>query len=254
MDKQIYSDYSELTFEEFQKFSTPYELHDIASRCLFTVQQWIVESSLCSEATALMLFWHNSPTDFLDYGWNKKTGSRIEDFDLIRTIINNFEKGFYLKTDIEYDPSEAISKVEFIPEVVLQASKGEEPYIYIDKKEVHSWFGDYLDSKIYHCDTTMELYNIVVSLKQRDIDVYEKLLDHPLCDKAIALIIYWLFVKYSNSSLYAEQWLTIKPILEKIVYRLENNEYQEILAYDPNKEVKPIKWKIPNYMFKKIGR
>ena len=110
MDRQIYSDYSELTFEEFEKFSTPYELHDIANRCLFEIQQWIVESSLCSEATALMIFWNNSPTEFLDYSWNKKTGSRIEDFDIIRTIINNFEKGFYLKTDIKYDPSEVISK------------------------------------------------------------------------------------------------------------------------------------------------
>lgn len=53
--------------------------------------------------------------------------------------------------------------------------------------------------------------------------------------------------------MYAEDWLTIKPILEKIVYRLQNNEYQEVLTYDPNKEVKPIKWKIPDYMFRKIG-
>ena len=253
MEKQVYLDYSDLTFDEFKKFSTPYELHDIANRCFFYIQEWIVESSLCSEATALMLFWENSPVSFLDWSWNKKTGSGIEDFNLIRTIINNFEKGFYLKTDIKYDPSEKISKTEFIPEVVLQASKGEEPYIYIDKKEVHSWFGDYLDSKIYRCDTTIELYNIVVSLKQREIDVYENILEHPMCDKAIALMIYWLLKKYSNSSLYAENWLIIKPILEKIVYRLQNNEYKEVLTYDPNKEVKPIKWKIPEYMFKKIG-
>ncbi|NDV64904.1 DUF4274 domain-containing protein [Bacteroides sp. 224] len=253
MEKQIYSDYSRLTFEEFQKFSTPCELHDIASRCLYEIKQWIVESDLCSEATALMIFWNACPADFLNYSWNKKTGNDIDVFNIIRTVINNFEKGFYLKTDIKYDPSEVISKTKFIPEVVLQASKGEEPYIYIDKEEVHSWFGDYLVSKINRCDTTIELYNIAVSLKHREINVYEKILEHPLCDKAIALIIYWLLDKYSNSSLYATDWLIIKPVLEKIVHKLENNEYKEILAYDPNKEVKPIKWKIPDYMFKKIG-
>ena len=252
MNQQIYEDYSRLTFEEFKKFSTPYELHDIANRCLFEIQEWIVESSLCSEATALMIFWNNAPFDFLDYGWKKKTGSGIENFDIIRTIINNFEKGFYLKTDIKYDPSEVISNARRIPEVVLQASKGEEPYIYIDKKEVHSWFGDYLDAKIYHCGTTIELYNIAVSLKHREMSVYENIIEHPLCDKAIALMIYWLLDKYSNSNLHAQEWPTIKPILEKIVCKLQNNEYKEVLTYDPNKEVKPVKWKIPDYMFEKV--
>jgi len=253
MDKPVYKDYSRLTLEEFKKFSTPEELHDIAGRCLYEIQQWIVESNLCSEATALMIFWKACPVEFLEYSWNKKTGNDIDVFNIIRTVINNFEKGFYLKTDIKYDPSEVISKTKFIPEVVLQASKGEEPYIYIDKKEVHSWFGDYLVAKIHRCETTMELYNIAVSLKQRELNVYEQLLDHPLCDKAIALMIYWLLVKYSNSSLYAEQWLSIKPILEKIVNRLQNNHYPEVLSYDPNKEIKPIRWKIPEYMFQKIG-
>lgn len=252
MDNQNYSDYSRLTFYDFQKFSTPYQLHDIAGRCLFEIQQWIVESNLCSEATALMIFWNACPTDFLNYSWNKKTGNDIDVFNIIRTVINNFEKGFYLKTDISYNPSEVILKTNFIPEVVLQASKGEDPYIYIDKKEIHSWFGDYLDNKIERCDTTIELYNIAVSLKNRDIAVYEKILEHPLCDKAIALIIYWLLDKYSNYSLYAEDWPVIKPILEKIVYKLLNNEYEEVLTYDPNKEVKPIKWRIPDCMFKKI--
>lgn len=242
-----------LSFEDFLKINTSYELHDLAGMCSFDIQEWIIESKLCSEATALMLFWNNHPEDFLGYSWKAKTGSRIEDFNFIRTIINNFERGFYLKTDISYDPSNAISKIKFIPDVVLQVCHGEEPYVYIDKKEVHSWFGDYLDSKIYRCDNTMELYNIVVSLKHREMSVYEKILDHPCCDKAIAIMIYWLLDRYSNFTIYADDWLAIKPMLEKIVKKLENNEYPEILAYDPNKEVRPIKWKIPDYMFKKIG-
>lgn len=245
--------YSDLSFEDFQKFNTPYKLHNLASRSLFQVQQWIIESKLCSEATALMLFWKTCPHEFLSYSWKAKSCSRIDDFNFIRTIINNFEKGFYLKTDISYDPSEAISKANIIPDVVLQASNGEEPYIYIDKKEVHSWFGDYLDSKIERCDTTIELYNIAVSLRHREMDVYEKIIDHSFCDKAIAIMIYWLLDRYSNFTLYAQEWLKIKPIMEKIVLKLQNNEYPEVLTYDPNKEVRPVKWRIPDIMFKKIN-
>lgn len=77
-------------------------------------------------------------------------------------------------------------------------------------------------------------------------------LKHPLCDKAIAFMMYWLLDKYSNFSLHAEEWPIIKPILEKIVYKLQNNEYKEVLTYGPNKEVKPVKWKIPDCMFKKL--
>ena len=251
-NKGNYSEFLKMPIEEFQKFTTPYELHEIACRsCSFELEKWIVESALCSEATALMIFWRMNPAEFLNYSWKKKFDDEIH-FDIVRIIIKNFEKGFYQKTDIKYDPSDAISKEEFIPEVLLQACNGEEPYIYIDAKEVHSWFGDYLESKIHRCETTMELYNIAVSLKHREISVYEKVIDHPMCDKAIALIVYWLLDKYSVSALYAQEGLSFNPILKKIVKRLQNNEYQEILEYDPNKYVKPIKWKIPEFMFNKI--
>lgn len=244
--------YLDLEFEEFQKMKTPGELHKLATKCYFYIQQWVVESEFCSEATALMLFWDTSPYEFIRLGWKTKVGTN-EDFDFIRTIINNFEKGFYLKTDIRYNPAEKIAKAEKIPDIVLQPSIGEEPYIYIDANEVKSWFGENLYNKIKRCDSTIELYNIAIALKHCEWQVYEQVIEHPYCDKAIALHTYWLLDKYVGFNLYAQDWLNIKPVIEKIVSKLQNKEYKEVLSYDPNKEVKPIKWEIPDLMFQKIN-
>jgi hypothetical protein len=244
--------YIAMEFDDFQKLATPDELHKLGTQCYFYIQQWIVESQYCSEATALMIFWDSNPFEFIRYAWKTKKGTN-EDFDLIRTIITNFEKGFYLKTGISYDPSNKIAQAVRIPDIVLQASRGEEPYIYVDQKEVQSWFGEHLKNKIRRCDSTIELYNIAVFLKHSEFDIYQEVLDHPFCDKAIALMMYWLLERYSTLSLYAEDWLQIKPMLEKIVLKLHNEEYDTVLSYDPNKEVKPIKWDIPPYMFNKIN-
>lgn len=66
-------------------------------------------------------------------------------------------------------------------------------------------------------------------------------------------MIYWQQERYSNLSLYAEDWPEIKQILEKIIQKLQNNEYPEVILYDLIKEVNPIKWKIPEYFFNKIN-
>ena len=244
--------YKSMEFEDFQKIQTPVELHTLATKCYFYIQQWIVESKLCSEATALMIFWNSSPYEYISYSWKTRKGTN-EDFDLIRTIIDNFEKAFYLKTDIRYDPSKEIAKSVTIPDIVLQASNGEEPYIYLEEKEVKNWFGEYLQNQIKRCDSAIELYNIVVFLKHKELGVYKAVIEQQFCDKAIALMMYWQLQRYSNLSLYAEDWLEIKKILEDIIQKLQNNEYLEALLYDPNKEVKPIKWKIPENLFNKIN-
>ncbi|SEQ98017.1 hypothetical protein [Epilithonimonas lactis] len=245
------TEYVDLDFEEFQKINSPYELHKLAIKCYFYIQEWIVESKICSEATALMLFWNNNPFEHIRIGWKTRKGTN-ENFDLIKTIITNFEKGFYLKTDISYDPSEKISQEEKIPNIVLQPSNGEEPFTYLEEKEVHSWFGEYLQTQIHRCDSTIELYNIALFLKHREFNVYTTIIEHKFCDKAIALLIYWRLEKYSSLSLYAEDWFEIKPIMEQIIKKLESNEYKDVLAYDPNIEIKPIKWEIPKYLFDKI--
>lgn len=246
------TEYIHLDFEEFQQINSPDEIHKLATKCYFYIQEWIVESKFCSEATALMLFWDNSPFELIRIGWKTRKGTN-DNFDLIKTIVTNFEKGFYLKTDISYNPAEKIAKAEKIPPIALQPSYGEEPFTYLEEKEVHSWFGEYLHSQIIRCDSTIELYNIAVFLKHREFEVYKLIIDHQFCDKAIALLIYWRLEKYATLSLYAEDWLEIKPIMEQIIQKLENKEYKDVLAFDPNKEIKPIKWEIPTYLFNKIN-
>ncbi|TDG34968.1 hypothetical protein EZJ43_16125 [Pedobacter changchengzhani] len=244
--------YLHISFEEFLKIETPYELHKLAVKCYFYIQEWIVESELCSEATALMIFWNNSPFEHIRIGWKTRKGTN-EDFDLTKTIITNFERGLYLKTEISYDPTEKINEIEKIPNEVLEACNGEEPYLYLEEKEIQTWFGEYLENQIQRCESTIELYNVAIFLKHKELDVYKTVIEHQFCDKAIALMIYWRLEKYSNLSLYAEDWLEIKPILEKIVQKIKNNEYAEILTYNPNTEVNPIKWEIPKYLFNKMS-
>lgn len=246
------SRYVDLEFEEFQKIESPVELHQLAQQCYFYIQQWIVESKYCSEATALMIFWNSTPYEYVRFSWKSKKGTN-EDLDLIRTIINNFEKGFYLKTDIAYDPSEKINSAERIPEIVLQPVTGEEPYIYFDEAEVRSWFGEHLQNQIQRCDSTIELYNIAVFLKHKEFDIYQKVIGHPYCDRAIALMMYWRLEHYSTLSLYAEDWLSIKALLDSIEESLIQQKYPQVFSYDPNIEVEPIKWNIPDYMFVKIN-
>ena len=246
------SEYIHLDFEEFQQINSPDEIHKLAKRCYFYIQEWIADSKVCSEATALMLFWDNSPFEHTRLSWKTRKGTN-DNFDLLKTIITNFEKGLYLKTDISYDPTEKIAEAEKIPDIVLQASQGEEPYTYLEQKEVHSWFGEYLHSQIIRCDSTIELYNIAVFLKHGEFEVCKLIIEHSFCDKAIALLTYWRLERYSNLSLYAEDWLEIKPIMEQIIHKLENMEYKDVLAYDPNKEIKPIKWEIPVYLFNRIN-
>lgn len=244
--------YRHMEFEEFQQLKTTQELHQLATQCFFYIQQWIVESPLCSEATALMLFWNNYPFEAIRRSWKTKKETD-ENFDIVKTVINNFEKGFYTKTAISYDPSEKIAQAPKIPTSVLQTSVGEEPYIYLDAQEVQSWFGEHLNNQIIRCDSTIELYNIAVSLKHRECEVYKTITEHRCCDKAIALMVYWLLERYSTLNRYAEDWLQIKPILDNIVYKLDRKEYLEVLNYDPVKEVNPIKWEIPSYLFNRIN-
>ena len=212
--------------------------------------EWIAGSNLCSEATALMIFWGAQPEEYTEYNWNAKKISRshdIEVYDLIRMIIENFKKGFYKKTNIPYDPKEDIPESDIIPEIMLQPTNGEEPYIYYDESEVQAWFGEYLDNRLYRCDNAIELFNIAALQKYGNIiEIYEKIIEHPLCDKGIALMCFWRLKNYAN--LYG-----IEEISERITQRIQSNYYREVLKYNPKEDneikIQQVqKWIIPNEM------
>jgi hypothetical protein len=130
--------------EVFNKLTTSEELHYIVKHHNWdngiTVLEWITESPLCSEATALMIFWLARPYDYIGIDYNTKSIKHgdINIFNLIKMIIENFTKGFYKKTSIKYNPKEDMPKDENIPEIMFKETNGEEPYIYYDAMEINS--------------------------------------------------------------------------------------------------------------------
>ena len=70
----------------------PDELHYLASVVNWDIHmpilEWIVKQAICSEATALMIFWQAQPQDFTVYRWNEtQIKEDITVFHLIKIII-----------------------------------------------------------------------------------------------------------------------------------------------------------------------
>jgi hypothetical protein len=236
--------------EYFNALSTSEELHYIADRHNWdggiTVLEWIAESPLCAEATALTIFWRAQPNDFLayDYKATKIKDNDVRVFDLIRTIVKNYENGFYAKSEIAYDPNEDMPEEENVPQIAFEKSGGEEPYIYYDKKEVASWFGEYLQSQIYRCENSIDLYNIAYLLDPFGLSkTYKAIIENDKCDKGIALMIFWRIKTHYGT------------IENDIINKIKNGEYKELIQYDPkadaeNKIGVKYKWEIPEIMKK----
>ena len=125
--------------EKFDKLKTSEELHYLVINYNrdngFELLKWVAESPLCSEATALKIFWESSPELYLQYDWNIKKIAEDEDigeFSIIRLIIERFTNGFYAKTSLSYTP---FSLNREIPDFMFQKTIGEETYIYYDERE-----------------------------------------------------------------------------------------------------------------------
>lgn len=147
----------------------PDELHYLASVVNWDIHipilEWIVKQAICSEATALMIFWQAQPQDFTVYRWNEtQIKEDITVFHLIKIIIINYTNGFYLKTDIHYNPANDKKDIFVIPNFMYKDVKGEEPYSIYDEQDVKSWFGEYLNKQINSCSSTMDLYGIACNL------------------------------------------------------------------------------------------
>jgi hypothetical protein len=175
----------------FNNITTSEELHYIAENYNWDngtlVLEWIAESELCSEATALMIFWRGQPYDYTKYKYNAKSIEYVDMdvFNLIKNIMEKYKNGFYKKTSIKYDPEDDM------PEIMSMETNGEEPYIYYEKKEANSWFGDYVEILLMRCDNCMELYNIAYLMNIMTFGKnWKKLIEHKYCDKGIALFIY----------------------------------------------------------------
>lgn len=137
-----------------------------------------------------------------------------------------------------------------IPEIMFQPTRGEKPYVYYEKSEVDSWFGEYSEHQISRCENAINLFNIAFLLGYGDIEIYGKIIRHPLCDKGIALMVFRHLKTYGNP-------YGIEEISKEIIRKLEYNTYKEVLRYDPNKDTevnmqRKAKWTIPEKMRKAI--
>ena len=246
----------ELDKQKFDQLTQPEELHYLAENHNWDngvkILQWIVESKNCCKATALQTFWLAQPQDFQTYKLteNIKEDYADQTFTLIKTIYKNYQEKFYKQADIHFDPTIHIEKEQQVPDFMKQATKGEETYIYLDKSEVNSWFGEVLENKINRCDMTMELFNIASFTKSADRA--KLILKHSLCDKGIAVLLFWRLKTFAN------MWYETNPMATDIIEKVRKNEYSEIVAYDPKldkeikmKEPKP-KWIIPEIMKRPI--
>lgn len=192
----------ELDKQKFNLLTQPEELHYLADKHNWDdgvkILQWIAESKNCSQATALQIFWLAQPQDFQTYKWseNLKDNDAGQTFNLIKTIYKNYQEDFYQLADIHFDPAIHIGKEHQVPDFMKQPTNGEETYIYLDKSEVDSWFGDVLENKIIRCDTTMELFNIASFTKL--VETAKLILKHPLCDKGIAVLLFWRLKTFAN--------------------------------------------------------
>lgn len=157
-------------------------------------------------------------------------------FTLIKTIYKNYSDNYNKPADIYFDPAILIEKEQDGSDFMKQSTNGEETYIYLDKTEVANWFGEVLENKINRCNTTMELFNIASFTKSADSA--KRILRHPLCNKGIAVLLFWRLKTFAN-------WCyESSAIAIEIIEKIRKNEYAEIVAYDPKLD-KEIKMKEP---------
>lgn len=246
----------ELDRQKFDLLTQSEELHYLADKHNWDdgvkVLQWIAESKNCSQATALQIFWLAQPQEFQAYKLteNLKDNDADQIFNLIKTIYKNYQENFYQQADIHFDPTIHIETEQQVPDFMKQPTNGEETYIYLDKSEVDNWFGEDLENKISRCDTTMELFNIASFTKSADRA--KLILKHPLCDKGIAVLLFWRLKTFAN------MWYETSSMATDLIDKVRKNEYPEVVAYHPKldteikmNEPKP-KWTIPEIMKRPI--
>lgn len=103
------------TLSLFDNFKTPQELHYLAKKIKWETHEeielvfLICQSHICSQATALMLFWRAQPLNFTKYKLDSKmtyfsnTWAAII-FEIIQYIMRRFTDDGYQHFGISYDP------------------------------------------------------------------------------------------------------------------------------------------------------
>jgi hypothetical protein len=252
--KYIFEHFVENDKPDFEKFAalTTEELDYLATVVNWDFDmptiQWIVNQPICSKATALRIFWMAQPEDYLHYDLKSDKGD-VEPFELIKNIMDKYQHNFYLEADIHYNPKEDMPAPDFTPSFMKAPTCGEESYVYYEKKDIPYGYWNGLQSALGRISDRMELFNIAYFIdslaKPKDVKM---ILEHPLCDKAIAILVYWRLK--TNLMVYT----ATDEILSAIVESIKENKYPEMIAYNPMQDDKikilnrKMKWSIPDVM------
>ncbi|MGE8553330.1 MAG: DUF4274 domain-containing protein [Chryseobacterium jejuense] len=246
----------ELNESKFKQLKTSEELHYLATHHNWDdgvkVLQWIAESPVCSEATALELFWLAQPQDFQRYKLDQtlKDASQNEVFILLKTLLENYPKSFYQKTEIQFDPASLYEDQFIIPDWIFQKTNGEETYIYYEEDDVDVWFDREWEKNIREAESAIELFNIAYFIDEPEYAA--QILQRRLCDKGIAVLIFWRL--YTECSAYTYTNTMLQGIINNIV----NNKYPEVLSYNPQTDEKvkykkkKIAWEVPDIFRKTV--
>ncbi|REC60605.1 DUF4274 domain-containing protein [Chryseobacterium pennae] len=247
---------NELKESKFKQLTTSEELHYLATQHNWDdgvkVLQWIAESPVCSEATALELFWLAQPQDFQQYALDHtlKNESQNEVFTLLKILLKNYPNHFYQKTAIEFDPTSFCDSEFMIPDWIFQKTNGEESYIYYEESDVEVWFDREWENNIRWAKSTIELFNIAYFIEEPEYAAL--VLQNRFCDKGTAVLVFWRL--YTECSLYTYT----NTMLQGIINKIENNHYPEILSYNPQTDEKvdykkkKIAWELPEIFRKPV--
>lgn len=247
IDEEI-ADNPELSVADLSKISDSDELDYLADVLNYDTQlkviEWIISQPLCCEATALKIFWRLRPLDFTKYDLDlaRLSGEEKEVFSIITNIIRRYTEGYFKKTDIHYDPLTDNTSSVKIPSFMYESVLGEEPYAIYYQDEISSWFGSYLESQIDKCDTVMGLYSIALYLPiSGNINAAMSILRHPLCDKGIALMLFWRFESIVSDN-----------VKQQFISEILSRDYPERISYKYEPFVTQPKWHIPHLMYKPV--
>ncbi|ULT24962.1 DUF4274 domain-containing protein [Sphingobacterium sp. E70] len=229
---------NEVEESKFWELKTSEELHYLATGHNWDngvkVLKWIVESPLCSEATALTLFWLAQPQDYQQYKLDTvlKDVYHNEVFTLLKTILQNYSNSFYQHSGIRFDPTPFCESTFPIPDWIYQKTNGEDSYIYYEADEVEDWLEVDWRNNVNRAESAIDLFNIAYFMNEPESATL--ILQHPLCDKGIAVLVFWRL--YTECAVYSDN----NEKLNAIISDIKNNVYAEVLSYDPTNDEKSI--------------
>ena len=105
--------------ELFLKLTHPAELHLLAYIYNWddgpVVLEWILDSPLCTKATANLIFWRSAPDYYLRFdleGDPKARPSEAAVLSLLRKIVRRHENNSFHELEIDFDPTEELEDID----------------------------------------------------------------------------------------------------------------------------------------------